>query len=56
MQSNTEPSRYPMLEAILTDQKLPLKPMYTNKDVAQIFEVCVRAIQNWIASGPPRLP
>jgi hypothetical protein len=25
--------------------------MYTNRDVAKIFKVCVRAIQNWTASG-----
>ena len=25
--------------------------MYTNSDVAQIFDVCVRAIQNWISAG-----
>lgn len=51
MQSNPEPSRYPMLEAVLAIQELPLKPMYSNRDVAQIFKVCVRAIQNWITAG-----
>jgi hypothetical protein len=40
-----------MLEAILGLQNLPLQPMYTNKDVAKIFKVCVRAIQNWISAG-----
>ena len=40
-----------MLEAILALQNLPLQPMYTNRDVAKIFQVCVRAIQNWISAG-----
>jgi len=56
---NTEAARYPMLEAILTIQNLPLQPMYTNRDVAKIFKVCVRAIQNWITAGhltPRALP
>jgi hypothetical protein len=47
----SETSRYPMLEAILAIQDLPLQPMYSNRDVAKIFNVCVRAIQNWISSG-----
>ena len=49
--NNSDSPKYPLLEAILADQDLPLKPMYTNRDVAQIFTVCVRAIQNWIAAG-----
>ncbi|HLY40562.1 MAG TPA: helix-turn-helix domain-containing protein [Terracidiphilus sp.] len=51
--------KYPMLEAILAIQNLPLQPMYTNKDVSKIFKVCVRAIQNWISAGrltPRNLP
>ncbi len=56
---NQEAAQYPMLEAILDIQKLPLQPMYTNRDVAKIFKVCVRAIQNWITAGqltPRSLP
>ncbi len=49
--SSSERPKYPLLEALLADQNLPLKPMYTNQHVAQIFSVCVRAIQNWIAAG-----
>lgn len=33
--------------------------MYTNRDVAKMFKVCIRAIQNWIAAGhliPRALP
>ena len=48
---NSETIKYPMLEAILDIQELPLQPMYTNRDVAKIFKVCVRAIQNWISAG-----
>jgi len=48
---NSESIKYPMLEAILAIQKLPLQPMYTSRDVAKIFKVCIRAIQNWISSG-----
>jgi hypothetical protein len=56
---NSETIKYPMLEAILAIQELPLQPMYTNRDVAKIFKVCVRAIQNWITAGrltPRALP
>ncbi len=52
-------AQYPLLEAILAIQNLPLQPMYTNRDVAGIFKVCVRAIQNWITAGrltPRNLP
>ncbi len=48
---NSATNRYPILEALLALQNLPLQPMYTNRDVAKIFQVCVRAIQNWIAAG-----
>jgi hypothetical protein len=49
--SSSEDPKYPLLHAILAGQELPLKPMYTNRDVAKIFKVCVRAIQNWISAG-----
>jgi hypothetical protein len=51
--------KYPLLEGFLAHQNLPLKPMYTNSEVAKIFQVCVRAIQNWITAGrlvPRTLP
>jgi hypothetical protein len=51
MLNEPEPIRYPLLEAILAIQNLPLKPMYTNRDVAGIFQVSVRAIQNWTSAG-----
>ena len=49
--SNPEKPRYPMLEAILAIRDLPIQPMYTTRSIAEIFEVSVRAIQNWIAAG-----
>jgi hypothetical protein len=49
--SNSESTKYPQLAAILAIQGLDLQPMYTNRDVAGIFKVCVRAIQNWITAG-----
>lgn len=49
--SNSASTKYPLLEAALADQNLPLKPMYKTSDVAMIFRVCVRVIQNWISSG-----
>jgi hypothetical protein len=56
---NSDTLKYPMLQAILAIQDLQLQPMYTNRDVAKIFKVCVRAIQNWITAGrlaPRALP
>jgi hypothetical protein len=52
-----KPVRYPLLEEILTIKGLPLQPMY--KDVAKIFGVSARAIQNRATSGellPRNLP
>lgn len=49
--NKSDPRKYPLLEAILAIQNLPLQPLYTNRDVAGIFKVCVRAIQNSISSG-----
>lgn len=57
--STSDTAKYPLLEAVLAIQNLPLQPMYTNRDVAKIFRVCVRAIQNWISAGhltPRNLP
>jgi hypothetical protein len=43
--------KYPLLEELLSAQSEPLKALYTNKDVANLFGVSVRAIQDWIAIG-----
>ena len=44
-------TKYPLLEGILAIKGLPLQPMYTTNDVAKIFNVSARTIQNWISSG-----
>jgi transposase len=44
-------TRYPRLEAILSMKNLPLKPMYSNRDVAEIFGVTIKTIQNYVAAG-----
>jgi phage terminase Nu1 subunit (DNA packaging protein) len=49
--SNSRTTKYPLLEAILAIQDLPLQSMYTTRDIAEIFKVCIRVIQNWISSG-----
>jgi hypothetical protein len=45
---------YPLLTALLRDQGLPLKGKYSTRDVANIFEVTARAIQERMHDG--RLP
>jgi hypothetical protein len=44
-------TKYPLLEEILSIKNLPLQPTYTVRDVAVIFGVTARAIQNRIVSG-----
>lgn len=45
------PSKYPQLEEILRIKNLPLKAMYTTQEVAEMFCVSSRAIQDWVALG-----
>ena len=49
--NHPEPTKYPLLEGILAIQNMSLQPLYSTRDIAKIFKVCVRAIQNWISSG-----
>jgi hypothetical protein len=49
--SNSVTSTYPLLGQILLILGLPLQPMYTTRDLAQIFKVSVRAIQHRIEDG-----
>lgn len=44
-------TKYPFLEEILAIKDLPLQPTYTTGNVAVIFGVSPRAIQNRVASG-----
>jgi hypothetical protein len=40
--------QYPLLEALLAQRELPLKGIWTLGDVAKIFGVSKRTIQDWI--------
>lgn len=44
-------SRYPLLAALLAQKGLRLKGTYTNRDVAQMFGVSIRAIQERTRTG-----
>jgi hypothetical protein len=44
-------TKYPLLEELLSSMGLSLKGVYTNRDVAAMFGVDVRSIQEWIAGG-----
>lgn len=46
--------RYPLLTALLAQKGLHLKGTYTNRDVAKIFEVSIRAIQDRTSTGELR--
>jgi transposase len=46
-----QPVRYPLLESLLAQMNLPLRGTYTNRHVAEIFEVSVRTIQDWVRKG-----
>ena len=57
--NNSDSRRYRLLEEILKLKGLSLQATYSNKDLARIFEVSIRAIQNRVASGqliPRNLP
>lgn len=43
----SEIERYPLLEALLAQKGLRLRGIYTIHDVAGIFGVSVRTIQDW---------
>ena len=51
MTSGERLRKYTLLEALLAQKGLPLKGIYTTKDVAKIFGVSVRAIQERVRSG-----
>jgi len=42
------PARYPLLESLLAQKGMSLKGTYTNRNVADIFNVSVRTIQDWL--------
>jgi hypothetical protein len=52
-------TKYQLLEEILAIKSLPLQPMYTTRDLAELFSVSARSVQNWMSSGkliPRNLP
>lgn len=46
-----QPVRFPLLESLLAQMNLPLRGTYTNRHVAEMFEVSVRTIQDWVRTG-----
>ena len=49
--NNSEKNSYRLLEEILRVKGLSLQATYTIRDIANIFVVSIRAIQNRVASG-----
>jgi hypothetical protein len=49
--NSTIPEKYPLLREILALKGLQLQPTYSTRDLASIFNVSLRAIQNRVASG-----
>ena len=43
--------RYALLESLVAQKRLCLKGIYRIKDVAEIFGVSVRTIQDWCSDG-----
>jgi transposase len=57
--NNSATIKYPLLEQILAIKHLPLEPMYSTRNIAELFSVSARSVQNWMASGkliPRSLP
>jgi hypothetical protein len=49
--SNSTTTNYPLLQEILAIKNLALQATYTVRDIAQIFGVSIRAIQQRVATG-----
>ncbi len=43
--------RYPLLEALCAQRGEPLRGIWTLPDVARLFSVSVRTLQDWITAG-----
>jgi hypothetical protein len=43
--------RYPLLETVLAQKGLQLKGIYRNSDVARLFDVTTRTVQDWCRDG-----
>lgn len=46
-----EPHRYPLLESLLEQKHLPMKGVFTYRDLAKLFDAGVRTIQVWGKDG-----
>jgi hypothetical protein len=51
MSDQEKQGKYELLEALVQERGLALKGAYTNRDVANIFGVSVRTIQEWSRNG-----
>ena len=51
MSSGPNTSRYPLLEEMLALRGMTLQATYNNRDLARLFGVSTRSIQDWSASG-----
>lgn len=57
--SRSDRTKYQLLEEILALKGVSIQPMYSVRDIANLFNVSVRAIQNRVTSGqlkPRNLP
>lgn len=54
MRDQEKQRKYELLEALLQERGMTLKGAYTSKDVANIFGVSVRTIQEWSKSDSLR--
>ena|SRR5215469_14911506 len=48
---NQSNQRFPLLEQLLRDGGIPMKPAYKTRDLARLFDVKPRTIQEWIRDG-----
>jgi transcriptional regulator with XRE-family HTH domain len=54
MSDQEKQGKYELLEALLKERGFSLKGAYTNRDVAQLFGVSPRTIQEWSRNGDLR--
>ena len=47
-ETTSQTTACPLLERLLAEKALQLKGIYTNRDVAKIFAVSTRTVQDWI--------
>jgi hypothetical protein len=57
--ADREMPKYRLLAEVLKIKNMLIKPMYSTRDLAEIFDVSARAIQSWATAGkltPRHLP